>query len=192
MEKVVVLAADFGLRRPAIAILTNVENGKALIERMFVIDTKKNTKMCRSQILSNINTIFREQIIPTFVDIVKQQNAKGIVTSVAVRESGFTRFHTETQALYAVMGITDMALYETLQLEWYNIAPLSIKKLVTGSGKATKAEVASSLNQYLVLPIENYKFEGDDETDAVGVGLAWMIQRGYVRRERTETDALGN
>lgn len=59
-----------------------------------------------------------------------------------MRERAFSRFPQETQALFKVVGIADMAVWEHAKQAWEEIAPTTIKKLLTGSGKADKEEVA--------------------------------------------------
>lgn len=60
------------------------------------------------------------------------------------------------------------------KIEFDVIAPSSIKKIVTGSGKATKDEVAKKLPQF-VLNYDHFKFNNNDETDSVAVGVAYAI-----------------
>ena len=59
-----------------------------------------------------------------------------------MRERAFSRFPQETQALFKVVGIADMAAWMCAGRTWEEIAPTTIKKLLTGSGKAAKEEVA--------------------------------------------------
>ena len=87
-----------------------------------------------------------------------------------VREKGFSRFPHETQALFKVIGVADLAVWTTCQTEFVEIAPTTVKKLLTGSGKATKEELALSLEKY----VGKQKYSTDDESDAVGVGLSWL------------------
>lgn len=63
---------------------------------------------------------------------------------VFVRERGFSRFPHETQTLFKVMGIADLAAWQKHQSEYIELAPTTIKKLLTGSGKANKQEVADA------------------------------------------------
>ena len=46
-----------------------------------------------------------------------------------------------------------------------------MKKVLTGSGKASKNEVACSLEDKYVAG----SFETDDESDALAVGICWCI-----------------
>ena len=52
------------------------------------------------------------------------------------------------------------------------IAPTTIKKALTGSGKASKADVASSLAAH----VGALDYACDDESDSVAVGVAWLIK----------------
>lgn len=53
----------------------------------------------------------------------------------------------------------------------------TVKKLVVGKGKAEKEEVAEAVRR-----ITGYtgEFATDDESDAVAVGLAYLIERGMI------------
>ncbi|TWM32265.1 Crossover junction endodeoxyribonuclease RuvC [Bacillus licheniformis] len=51
-----------------------------------------------------------------------------------------------------------------------------MKKAITGNGKASKDELAKSL--YRWVGYADYKT--DDESDAVGVGVAFAMQKGWV------------
>lgn len=185
MENIVILSADLSLRRPAFAILSVDTSGLVEVIEVSAIDNKRYVKKeyrkTQPQILSQINNILRTEILQRY-SLMSAHSCK----MVAVRERGFSRFSTETQAIYRVVGITDMALYEVLKLEWAEIAPLSVKKTITGNGKSTKQEVALSLGKYLTEPIAEFNFEGDDEADAIAVGVAWLINNGYVKEETKE------
>ena len=54
-----------------------------------------------------------------------------------MREKGFSRFPHETQALFKAAGIADLAAWQKCRAVYEEIAPASIIKLLTGSGKAT-------------------------------------------------------
>ena len=66
--------------------------------------------------------------------------------------------------------------------EFEEIAPLSVKKSVTGNAKADKEEVARCLESY----VGKLEYECDDESDAVAVGIAWLIQHGYIESKFEE------
>ena len=94
----------------------------------------RGEKKCHGQILSEIYDLITELA----VDV-----------AVFVREKGFSRFPHETQVLFKVVGIADLAAWRTCRTEFVEIAPTTVKKLLTGSGKATKEEVATALQKHI-------------------------------------------
>ena len=114
----------------------------------------RGEKKCHGQILAEIYGMITELA----VDV-----------AVFVREKGFSRFPHETQALFKVVGAADLAAWTICRTEFVEIAPTTVKKLLAGSGKATKEEVATALETY----VGNHKYEVDDESDALAVGIAW-------------------
>lgn len=46
--------------------------------------------------------------------------------------------------MFKVVGIADMAVWKHAKEAWEEIAPATVKKLLTGSGKAGKEEVAGA------------------------------------------------
>lgn len=97
-----------------------------------------------------------------------------------VRERGFARHARETQAIFKMVGIADLAAWFSGRKVFEEIAPLTVKKLITGSGKASKEEVAAALELY----VGKQEYACDDESDAVAVGIAWLIQKGYLDEGR--------
>ena len=55
--------------------------------------------------------------------------------------------------------------------------------MITGSGKASKQDVADSLERY----VGNVQYGTDDESDAVAVGIAWLIREGYLKTQEHPT-----
>lgn len=68
-------------------------------------------------------------------------------------------------------GIYKYILYKN-KIEFDVIPPSSVKKIITGSGKATKEEVAKSLPLFLSNHAA-FSFNNNDETDSVAVGIAY-------------------
>lgn len=99
----------------------------------------------------------------------------GLSDIIFVRERGFSRFASETQTIFRMVGVTDLVVWELAHRSFEQITPKEIKKLIAGDGKARKDSVASAL-PYYVGPIE---YKTDDESDAVAVGIAWLIKNGY-------------
>lgn len=97
----------------------------------------------------------------------------GLIPSadVLVREKGFSRFPRETQALFKVVGVSDLAAWRCGEMTFCEIAPTTVKKILTGSGKASKQDVADALLPY----VGHQKYACDDESDAMAVGVAWLL-----------------
>ena len=125
------------------------------VERLCHLNNRSEKK-CHGQILSEIYDLITELA----VDV-----------AVFVREKGFSRFPHETQALFKVVGVADLAAWKAYGTEFVEIAPTTVKKLLTGSGKASKDEVAAALEKYIV----KQDYATDDESDAVAIGIAWLI-----------------
>lgn len=90
---------------------------------------------------------------------------------VYVREKAFSRFARETQALNKVVGVADLVAWQQSRAVFHEIAPTTIKKLLTGSGKSEKETVATALERYLGFQI----YKTDDESDAAAAGVAWLL-----------------
>lgn len=75
-----------------------------------------------------------------------------------------------------MVGVIDLALENLCSGRTFDeLPPPTVKKLVTGSGKASKEEVAAALSQYVGQQI----YRSDDESDAVAAGIAWLLKSGY-------------
>lgn len=130
------------------------------VERLCHLNNR-GQKKCHGQILSEIYDLITELA----VDI-----------AVFVREKGFSRFPHETQALFKVVGVADLAAWKARRTEFVEIAPTTVKKLLTGSGKASKEEVAVSLERH----VGKNTYITDDESDATAVGTAWLLMNGLL------------
>ena len=114
----------------------------------------RGEKKCHGQILAEIYAMITELA----VDV-----------AVFVREKGFSRFPHETQALFKVVGVADLAAWTPCRTESVETAPTTVNKLLTGSGKASKEEVAAALKKQ----IERQDYATNDESDALAVGVSW-------------------
>lgn len=56
------------------------------------------------------------------------------------------------------------------------IHPKTIKKLVANDQLAEKEAVAAALEQF----VGKREYECDDESDAVAVGIAWLLSHGII------------
>lgn len=95
-----------------------------------------------------------------------------------IREKGFSRFAATTQALFKVVGVSDVVLRDYHITE---LPPTTVKKAVTGNGKADKIEVEYAVREILGLDA-SYIFISDDASDACGVILAYLLENGIIEK----------
>lgn len=164
------LAMDLSLSLPAYAIV-DIVKGKALVREVRHTDNKSGSmpKLSHAERLDKI----AKDIVQIFADYPD--------IDAVVREKGFSRYANTTQILFRVVGISDLKVYEASGITKIDeIAPTSVKRLVAGDGKASKQEVEVGVREHLVELQKDIEFFSDDESDAVAVGIAWMIKNGYL------------
>lgn len=93
-----------------------------------------------------------------------------------VREQGFTKGNVATQALFKVAGVADFISYNNGHKSIEEITVGSIRKLVVGNGKASKAETAAALEFF----VGEQEYASNDESDAVAVLIGWGILKEQV------------
>lgn len=85
-------------------------------------------------------------------------------------EQGFTMHNKSTQVIYRVHGIAQELFHEYPQFYY---APTTVKKLISGNGRASKEVVQDSiLKRY-----PDIKFDNEDQSDAVGVACSHLITK---------------
>lgn len=158
-NKGLILAMDLSLSCPAFAVGC-VEDGQVYILHLSHVKTKsKDSHGTRLRMIFN----HLEKVLDEYPNI-----------EYVVREKGFSRHAVTTQALFKVVGISDLVVNHFGHDAVTEIAPLTVKKLITGNGKASKEEVAKDVGRFLATPLT---FKTDDESDAVGVLIAYAIQK---------------
>ncbi|MBP3653707.1 MAG: crossover junction endodeoxyribonuclease RuvC [Clostridia bacterium] len=147
------------------------EAGKATVDMLCHVDNR-TAKASHGELL---NTIYiRMMSIASDIDVF-------------VRERAFSRFARETQALNKVVGIADLVAWQKDQAVFCEIAPTTVKKLLTGSGRSEKEAVAGALERYLGFQI----YKTDDESDAAAVGVAWLLQEKLLGENRCRNTGEG-
>lgn len=101
-------------------------------------------------------------------------------TQLFVRERPIVYRIMDSDRLFRVSGVADLALWKTKQAKFYDIAPSAMKKIMTGHGQAAKALVADSLTKY----VGKHIYSTDDESDAVAAGVSFLIREGYLDDKR--------
>lgn len=161
---------DLSMSLPAYAVM-DIANGKVLVKEIRYTDNKSGNRPKLShaerldRIAKDIAGIFKD-----YPDI-----------EAVVREKGFNRYANVTQVLFRVVGVSDLKVYENSGITKIDeIAPTSVKRLVAGDGKASKADVEEGVREHLVELQKDLTFDTDDCSDAVAVGIAWFIKGGYI------------
>ena len=162
-----IVGCDLSMYCPAFALFHyNANTQKISLKQKDYCSNRhnKDKKKPHGKILCEISTMFGEFL-------------KGKDVQVVVRERAFSRFCQETITLNKVCGVSEMTLWVVLQKPFEEVTATQVKKHVTGSGKATKEEVAEAIKNYC----EHTAFQTDDESDACGVAICWLIMNGYMK-----------
>lgn len=172
--KHITFAMDLSLSSPGFAILAATDEGLPIILEVSRIKTNANKSHGH-----RLGVIGEE--IDRYIRTYDPEHL--------VREKGFSRHARTTQALYKVVGVSDLYSYMRSDKEIAEIAPTSVKKAITGSGRAEKTDVALEVLQQLQIENTdefysvNKKGERkliDDITDACAVGLTYMYENKLV------------
>ena len=165
-QKFWVLAADLSLRRPGFCkmLVTNGDEPELENVETISVDNKNNDKS-HGQLL--------DEIMKAFAFFVPEDG----IPIWFVRERAFNARAAQSEiGIYKVVGVMDWLLYR-LAKDWLEIYPVTVKKLVTGSGKATKEEVAKTVQRFL----PSAHFGTDDESDAAAVAISFLVQNGVLK-----------
>lgn len=163
-----ILAMDLSLNLPAFAIVDVADGGVRIVEVVHV-DNKKHTKWTQAEKLKATAEALRDLIDRNDPDVI-------------VRERGFSRFAQTTQALFRVVGVSDLIALENGECKQVEeIPPTTVKSLIAGYGKATKDEVEDGVRDLLPADQKDYVFATDDESDAVAVALTYAIKKGWIK-----------
>ncbi|MCF0113745.1 MAG: crossover junction endodeoxyribonuclease RuvC, partial [Erysipelotrichaceae bacterium] len=158
------LAADLSLNLPAFAVL-KIEGSKVSILDLRYCNNKPFASKPHSERIHRIAEVTRS-IMKDYPDV-----------DTVVRERGFSRHTATTQSLFKVVGVNDLLTYEQLGIpQVHEIPPTTVKKIITGDGKASKELVDFGLRRYLVEEQKEVTFATDDCSDAVAVGIAWLLK----------------
>jgi crossover junction endodeoxyribonuclease RuvC len=161
-----VLCLDLSLNGSGMAVI-EVEEGRVRIKHSITVDNKKIPTDRRGLKLVMIGN--------KLADVIED-----FTPDVIVRERGFSKFANETQALYRVVGVSEYILESLDRGLSGEYAPTSVKKAVVGSGKASKTELARLLRDYLVKDQYDYVFGTNNESDAVAVGITYLLDNKII------------
>ena len=163
-----VFGADLSLKRP----------GFCLAEIRRQKDQTKIVKITTASVDNKTKTKPHGQLLSETAQMLTEYLSNIALPTYFVREHAFSgRGAASDQGIFEAVGVSNMILWQTQHQTWIELYPVSIKKLLTGSGKATKEDVAKAVQEVLDQKID---FACDDESDACAVVLAWLLQAGQL------------
>lgn len=90
------------------------------------------------------------------------------------------RNYEQNDKVHGAWSAVDRALTQLGVAVTDNLSPQTVKKAVTGNGRAEKAEVAAAVRRILRLD-DDYKFNaGYDDSDAAAVCLAYLLRENLI------------
>ena len=69
--------------------------------------------------------------------------------------------------------------------QFQEIEAVTVKKKITNDASAEKNEVAEALEQF----VGKQEYACDDESDAVAVGIAWLMKQGLIDNPYNKDDS---
>ena len=88
------------------------------------------------------------------------------------------------EVLHKVVGVADLYAWAFGQKQFDEIDPRGVKSTVANNFTAEKDEVAKALTQF----VGHWDYACDDESDAVAVGVAWLLLQDMIDDPYKEAD----
>ncbi|SCV23841.1 Crossover junction endodeoxyribonuclease RuvC [Bacillus cereus] len=158
------LGLDLSMSSAGVAIIDLVDGKLDLVHKFRI---KTNPKESHGKRLHKIATE------------LKKASIEFAPFDTIIREKGFSRFAQTTQALFKVVGISDLILRDHKIEE---LSPTTIKRVMTGDGKADKDAVEKAVRKIMQLD-DDFIFISDDESDACAVILTYLIEKKIIKKE---------
>ncbi len=175
-----IVGGDISLKRPGFAILTveKQEDGSLtfLDVRTVCVDNKTDKKKAKGELL--------DDVLRAITLFFPDQEKDGVETFYVREKYISSHGSTYESSIYEAIGISDWYLWR-IGKTWHELYPVTIKKLVAGTGRAEKQDVANALTAYL----GQREYATDDESDAAAVAIAWLIQQGQLSPVTKEAEA---
>lgn len=162
------IAVDSSLKRPGFAVFHMIDSK---IDSLHLTNVNNKTKKkTHGQIIDQILFHIEHVVLP---------RCKG--EKVFVRQHVAPN-HFQENAVIEVVGMLNWMLYKQniQQKEWVEFYPSTVKATIAGSGKAKKDDVAKNLKAY----VGDLQYACDDESDAVAVGLTYLIKNNIIEQRK--------
>lgn len=163
-----VLAFDTSLGLPGVAVV-EVKKGRPRVVAVGSVKTdgKDNYAARTKHIESYMHLFIREHYGKTGYDAIVREGYAGKMPNI-------------NYAIFSAWNAVDRALNDFgLSVTEKPIGQATVKRLVFGKGKAEKEELAEAVREWT-----GYKgeFKTSDESDAVAIALAYLIERGAIKK----------
>lgn len=131
---------------------------------------KQPLKKPHGQVLSEIAKEFHSYLKEAPDAVLVREKALDVVS-----QSGYGGMKSSDtiKILHKVVGITDLYAWANDHKTFDEIHPVTLKKLLTGDHHASKDAIARVLPFY----VGDQVYACDDESDAVAVGIGYLIQQ---------------
>lgn len=161
MSKQQLIAFDLSLTNSGYAV-GEVEDGELEIIEVGSIPTTRFTKYTHGFRLNHIATEI-SKLYKKYPD-----------ADAVIKEGSFSNGHIRsTQIIFKVVGVWELITHIRGHDKFTDIAPSSVKKQVTGNGRAKKSVVADKVKEITGIETRN-----NDESDAIAVLLAYCKTEG--------------
>jgi crossover junction endodeoxyribonuclease RuvC len=159
-----ILSLDISLTSPGFAVIELFDGNPRLID---VIHIKTDDSLSRGERLQHI-----EFALTRFLNKHKPFD-------VIVREDFSSKFAFTQKAIYTAWGVCETVLSRYGYTFLNEINPKTMKLVIGGSGSAEKIDVETGVRKLLNLK-EKFIFKKDDESDACGIALAYLIAENKI------------
>lgn len=157
-----ILALDPSLNSTGYAVLHYEDEVITVVEKGN-LNNKKIPAALIGKKLVNI-----EELLCNLFDIYQFQ--------AIVKEASFcTNKIQSTQKTFMVLGVIYQTCFKNGYSDIQDISATTVKKLVGGNGKCSKEEVKENLYYY----VGYQKYVTEDVSDAVAVGIAYLLKNKY-------------
>jgi crossover junction endodeoxyribonuclease RuvC len=165
------LGLDLSLSSPGFAVIEVADRKPRLITTAHVKTGSNDPQALRYELIEAFALLF-----------LREQLRAGPVEAIVRETWPPARDYRQNDKIHGAWSAVDRALSRYGCEVNANLTPTTVKKTVTGNGKAEKAEVAAAVRRLLGLA-EDYRFATDDESDAAAVVLAYLIANDLIDKE---------
>ncbi|PFZ19532.1 crossover junction endodeoxyribonuclease RuvC [Bacillus wiedmannii] len=158
------LAIDTSLGCPGIAVIDVINDKPKLVDVSHVKTKVSEPIALRTQIIEAWALLFVRKYAP--FDLI-------------VREGFSSKIAYTNYTVFSAWNAIDRALNSFGLKVDDSIGQASVKKKLLGKGRAEKEEVEAGVRRY----VEWGEFMTSDESDAVGIALAYLIDKGIITKE---------